>query len=247
MPNLQGEWAVITGAGRGIGRAIAVSLAAEGCKLALIARSKDQLEQTAAECRQNGCPKTLVLATDLSKPSEVDRVCDTVLAECGRVEILVNNAGFVCEGNPLSGNPDEWETMLQVCLHAPMRITRRLTPAMAEGMSGYVINIGSVAAIEPMSAGAGAYAAAKHGLRGWSLSSYLTLRHKNIKCVLINPGFVNTDLVTSREAIKDKVLPDRMIQPSDIADAVKFVLHSTKGCVPEEINLRLALSAYKDA
>uniref|UniRef100_A0A061SD48 3-oxoacyl-[acyl-carrier-protein] reductase n=1 Tax=Tetraselmis sp. GSL018 TaxID=582737 RepID=A0A061SD48_9CHLO len=228
MPNLQGEWAVITGAGRGIGRAIAVSLAAEGCKLALIARSKDQLEQTAAECRQNGCPKTLVLATDLSKPSEVDRVCDTVLAECGRVEILVNNAGFVCEGNPLSGNPDEWETMLQVCLHAPMRITRRLTPAMAEGMSGYVINIGSVAAIEPMSAGAGAYAAAKHGLRGWSLSSYLTL-------------------VTSREAIKDKVLPDRMIQPSDIADAVKFVLHSTKGCVPEEINLRLALSAYKDA
>mmetsp|Transcript_6265 Transcript_6265/g.15039 ORF Transcript_6265/g.15039 Transcript_6265/m.15039 type:complete len:215 (+) Transcript_6265:370-1014(+) len=156
-------------------------------------------------------------------------------------------AGFVCEGNPLSGNPDEWETMLQVCLHAPMRITRRLTPAMAEGMSGYVINIGSVAAIEPMSAGAGAYAAAKHGLRGWSLSSYLTLRHKNIKCVLINPGFVNTDLVTSREAIKDKVLPDRMIQPSDIADAVKFVLHSTKGCVPEEINLRLALSAYKDA
>ena len=113
---------------------------------------------------------------------------------------------------------------------------------MAERQSGIVINMGSVAAVEPMSGTSAAYAASKHALRGWSISAYLTLRHQGIKCCLINPAFVNTPMVGLPD---DKIHRERMIQPEDIANYVRFILHSSPGCVPEEVTLRLALTAWK--
>uniref|UniRef100_A0A7S1SJW2 3-oxoacyl-[acyl-carrier-protein] reductase n=1 Tax=Tetraselmis chuii TaxID=63592 RepID=A0A7S1SJW2_9CHLO len=213
--------------------------------MALTSRSVEELDEVARECERAGSPATYVAPCDLSDGAAVERLAQDLVSTFGGVEVLVNNAGILVNGNPLEGDPDEWEHMMDVIVNAPMRLTRRLAPKMAERMSGFVINIGSIAGTEAMSGAAAAYAAAKAGLRGWSRSAYLTLRHKNVKCVLINPGFVNTDMVTSRPALVGQLIPERMIQPSDIADAVSFVLNSSPGCVPEEMNLRLGLSAFK--
>eukprot|EP00192_Tetraselmis_astigmatica_P019167 CAMPEP_0117677296 /NCGR_PEP_ID=MMETSP0804-20121206/16670_1 /TAXON_ID=1074897 /ORGANISM="Tetraselmis astigmatica, Strain CCMP880" /LENGTH=230 /DNA_ID=CAMNT_0005486571 /DNA_START=46 /DNA_END=735 /DNA_ORIENTATION=+ len=228
-----GQWALVTGGGRGVGKAIALALAKKGFSVALTSRSQEQLDKVAGACKEAGAPEVLVLPCDLCSAAAVDEMADQFLAKAGSgVEVLVNNAGSLASGSPLEGEPDEWDRMMALNLSTPMRLTRRLTPTMAANMKGYVINIGSIAAIEPMSGTSAAYAAAKHGLRGWSISSYLTLRHKNIKCMLINPAFVNTELVAN----VPNTIPERMIQPSDIAAAVDFVLSSSGGCVPEEIN-----------
>jgi len=137
---------------------------------------------------------------------------------------------------------DSYLRMMSLNVNAPMRLCSVLCPKMAERMSGMVINIGSVAGVEPMSGTSAAYAASKHAMRGWSLSSYLTLRHVGVKCCLISPAFVNTPLIDGR--VSDSVMRERMIQPKDIADYVLFVLRSSPGCTPDEITMRLALSPF---
>eukprot|EP00123_Amoebidium_parasiticum_P012143 comp21151_c0_seq1/m.28630 comp21151_c0_seq1/g.28630 ORF comp21151_c0_seq1/g.28630 comp21151_c0_seq1/m.28630 type:complete len:242 (-) comp21151_c0_seq1:510-1235(-) len=234
-----GKWALVTGAGRGVGKAIALALAKEGASLALCARTKSQLEAVAAECKAAGAPAVETYEVDLSHSTQVETLAQTLLSQHGGVDILVNNAGIGAMGTGTDGNPDEWETMMAINLNAPMRLTRRLAPAMAERGGGTIINMGSVAAIEPMTSSC-AYAASKHGLRGWSLSCYQNLRLKNIKVVLINPAFVNTDMVSGNP----NTIPERMLQPSDVAEAAMLALKTTSACVPQEITLRLTLSAY---
>eukprot|EP00658_Telonema_sp_P-2_P039977 TRINITY_DN28599_c0_g1_i1.p1 TRINITY_DN28599_c0_g1~~TRINITY_DN28599_c0_g1_i1.p1 ORF type:complete len:153 (-),score=40.08 TRINITY_DN28599_c0_g1_i1:187-645(-) len=151
---------------------------------------------------------------------------------------------MMARGSPLEGDsPEDWERMMALNVNAPMRLCRALCPKMAERMGGAVMNIGSVAGVEPMSGTSAAYAAAKHALRGWSISSYLTLRHKNIKCCLISPAFVNTPLIDG-VIDEETTKRERMIQPADIAQYVLFVLNSSPGFVPDEITIRLALSPF---
>ena len=235
-------WALVTGASSGMGPVIALALAKEGCCVALAARSKEKMELVAAQCKAAGAPEVEVLPCDLSDSAAVTSLAEGLISRHDGVEILINSAGNMINGNPLDGDPDKWEQMMALNVNAPMRLTRLLSPKMAERMSGCIINIGSIAAIEAMSGDGGAYAAAKHALRGWSLSSYLTLRHKNVKCVLINPAFVNTPLVSLPE---EKIDREKMLQPEDIAMACMFVLKSSPACVPEEMNLRLTVTPFK--
>jgi short-subunit dehydrogenase len=237
---LSGKVALITGGGRGIGQAIATALAKEGAGLALVARKKDQLDETAAVSKEHGAAFADVYPTDLTNGANIDSLAKQLLEKHGAVDILVNNAGMMTKGStPLDGNPDDWETMIQLNLAAPMRITRLLAPAMVEKGGGTIINLGSVAAVEPMTQSC-AYAATKHGLRGWSLSCYQALRHKNIKVVLINPAMVNTPMIEGSTLKRE-----RMLQPSDIAEAAMLAFKSSPACVPEEITLRLTLSPYE--
>jgi short-subunit dehydrogenase len=239
MTNDPKSWAVVTGAGRGIGRAIAVALAERGYGLALAARTREQLEGCATACREAGAADTAIFTADLTVGSEVDGLADAVLAHCGRVEILVNNAGMAVTGNADEGDPDEWDRLMALNVSAPMRLTRRLAPAMIERESGTIINLGSVAALEGMQ-GAGAYATSKFALRGWSLSCYQRLRGYGIKVVLLNPAFVDTELVSGFGG----AIRERMLQPGDIAQAAMLAVTTSPACCPEEINLRLTKSAY---
>jgi short-subunit dehydrogenase len=232
-------WAVITGAGRGIGRALALALADHGYALALVARSVEQLENVAKECVSAGAPAARVFACDLTRASELDALCGQLLDECGHVEVLVNNAGMAAGGNADDGDPDDWARMMDLNLLAPMRLTRRLAPAMIERERGVIVNLGSVAALEGMQ-GAGAYAASKFGLRGWSLSCYRRLRGYGIKVVLVNPGFVDTELVGGFEGAKR----ERMLTPEDVAKATMLAVTTSPACCPEEITLRLTRPAY---
>jgi short-subunit dehydrogenase len=236
---LEGHTALITGASRGIGRAIALAFAERGCRLALSARSEQALSAVAAECQERGAPGISLHAADLSRPNDIDRLAQEV-QKAGDVDILVNNAGIGSPGNATSGDPDDWERMLAINLHAPMRLTRHLAPAMALRERGAIINIGSVAAVEGMTNN-GAYAAAKHGLRGWSLSCYQHLRRSGIKVTIINPGLVATDMTRTSAGARE----DRMIRPDDVAGAALLAVTTSPMCCPEEITLRLTRHAYE--
>ncbi len=237
---VENAWALVTGAGRGIGRAIAVALSGQGYSLALVARSNEQLLETATACTNAGAPKTAVFATDLTVSAKVEALVERLHGECGPIDVLVNNAGMMVEGNADDGEPDQWERMLALNALTPMRLTRRLAPGMIEREHGTIINLGSVAAFEGMK-GAGAYAASKFALRGWSLSCYQRLRLYGIKVMLINPAFVNTDLVSHIPG----VVQQHMLQPEDIAQAALFAITSSPACCPEELTLRLTRSAME--
>ncbi|EDQ89560.1 uncharacterized protein MONBRDRAFT_8107 [Monosiga brevicollis MX1] len=165
-----------------------------------MARTESQLQSVAEECRAKGAAKTAVIPCDMSDGQAVQSTVEKFTGEHGFPKVLVNCAGMMAKGHAKEGDPDEWDKMMAINVSAPMRLTRYLSPEMAKSGGGCIINIGSVAAVEPMQS-SGAYAASKHALRGWSLSCYQALRHDNIKVVLINPAFVNTELVASVQGV----------------------------------------------
>ncbi|KAJ9446615.1 hypothetical protein DIPPA_70171 [Diplonema papillatum] len=234
---LAGKTALITGASKGIGKAIAQLYAKEGAKVIITARSADALK----EFKEKHPGVEVVCETcDLTDMKAVSALADKIVKEHGGVDILVNNAGVMSMGNAESGDVDEWETMLLVNVHAPMRLTRLLTGKMIAQKSGTIINLGSIAGIEPMSGGAAAYAASKHAISGWTRSIYTSMRLHNVKVMQICPAFVNTDMVNAFN-----MNTERMIQPDDIAEVCMLPFKLSAGCVPCEVTLRLALPANK--
>lgn len=237
---LRNKRVVITGAGRGIGEAIAKAYAIEGAKLILCARSKDQIQRVAVECEQLGADGfSDTPDIDLSTSEGVDQLAQLVNA-AGGCDVLVNNAGCEVPGNATEGDVNDVDRMMYLNVNGPMRLTRLLAPYMVEKQSGVILNIGSIAAIEPMSGTWAAYAASKHALRGWSTSIYNSLRESNVKVMLINPAFVNTPMVCDRPG----VIPENMIQPKDVAEVALLPLRLSATCVPTEITLRLAQRGY---
>lgn len=234
MQDLRNRLAVVTGASRGLGRAIAVTLAAQGVKIVLVARTRTDLQETAAACLEAGANDAFVHEVDLADQEAVDAFCSDLLDDHGAVDVLVNNAGISVEGHALAGDPSAWERLMLLNVLAPMRLTRRLAPGMVEREVGTIVNIGSVAAIEGMTE-AGAYAASKHALRGWSLSCYLKLRNAGIKVVLINPAYIDTPMTQGVGGVDRS----RMLQPDDVAEAVMLAVRTSPACCPQEITLRL--------
>lgn len=123
-------WALVTGASSGMGPVIAVALAKEGCNIALAARSKEKMDSVAADCKAAGAPEVEVLPCDLSDPSAVTSLAEGLISRHDGVEILINNAGNMVNGNPLDGDPDKWEQMMQLNVNAPMR-SPKATPTPA--------------------------------------------------------------------------------------------------------------------
>jgi len=234
----QSRWALVTGAGRGIGRAVALALAARNFSVALAARSRAELDAVAGECRAAGAPAAIAHVVDLSSPAAIDELAARLLAAHGGVDVLVNNAGVFVFGTALDGDPEAWGNLMAVNVLAPMRLVRRLAPAMVERGRGTIVSMGSVAAIESMRL-TGAYAASKHALRGFTLSTYEQLREHGIKVVLVNPAFVDTPMVEAWPGMR----ADRMLRPEDVAAAVSLALDTSAACCPVEITLRLTRRA----
>lgn len=237
---IKGWQALVTGGGRGIGRAIALGLAAAGAKVVVISRTESELKETVAKCLAAG-GKAHYHVADLTNPEVTETAIGQLLTEYQHFDILVNNAGMGVAGSAEEGDPNEWEKMMQLNLSAPMRLTRKIAPGMIQREKGIIINIGSVAAIEGMKRG-GAYAATKHGLRGWSLSCYERLRPYGIKVVCIHPGYVATKMVKGMKGVD----VERMICPEDVAQACMLAVHTSPMCCPVEITLRPTRPAYAE-
>lgn len=212
---LKDQTALITGAGRGIGRAVALAFAGQGCSVVLVARTRDELEEVAAEVSAlNG--RTLVLPCDVADPGAVQEAAEKALNAFGRVDILVNNAGYACFKPVWELSLEDWRRSLDVNLTSAFLFCRALLPHMMERRSGRIINMSSVTGLKALPE-QGAYCAAKHALNGWTKSLALELRPYNIAVHAVCPGGVDTRF--SREAMphRDK---SGWMQPEDIAHTV---------------------------
>jgi 3-oxoacyl-[acyl-carrier protein] reductase len=229
---LSGQVAVVTGASRGIGAAIARSLAELGARLVLCARTRQDLNATAAAISSAG-GRAEVAECDVSDLRSVEALGKRVERTLERVDILVNNAGVGGFGGPLHQlAPENWEKILNTNLRGVYAMIRAFAPLMIRGKGGHIINISSLAGKNALPNGA-AYAASKWGLNGLSYSVAEELRGHNIRVAVICPGSTNTDL--SPHMGKDT---SKMLQPADVAHAVAMLVTQASQSFVSEILMR---------
>lgn len=235
--DVRGSAALVTGASRGIGRAVAVGLAAAGCDVALVARAESSLEQTADACRGLGV-RVVGIAADLGEPDAASAVVAQAVEAHGRLDVLVNNAGLMTMGSVADVEPEKWRALMDVNVLAPMRLSKAALPHLVKRSRSAIVNIGSIAGRSTYAGGAG-YCASKHALMGFSGSLFDDVREQGVKVCVICPGFVKTDMVAGHGLDGDK-----MIQPEDVAATVLFVVRHADTVCPTEIVLRPQRTPY---
>jgi NAD(P)-dependent dehydrogenase (short-subunit alcohol dehydrogenase family) len=232
MTSLVGQVAVVTGAGRGIGAAIASKIAGMGATVVLAGRTREPLESTSDAIVKAGGQVEPVVC-DVMHLSSVEALAAHVDKTLGRLDILVNNAGIGGFGGPLHQLPPEsWDQVLNTNLRGVYFCIRAFAPLMIRARTGHIINISSLAGKNALPNGA-AYAASKWGLNGLSYSVAEELRAYNIRVSVVCPGSVDTEL--SPHAGKDKA---KMLQPEDVAHAVAMLVTQAPQSFVSEILLR---------
>ncbi len=232
---LAGQIGVVTGAGRGIGAAIARKLAKLGATSVLSARSRAALESTAAAIAQEG-GKSEVVKCDVTDLSSVDSLAKHVHSRFGRVDILVNNAGIGGTGGPLHQlAPEIWDQVLNTNLRGVYYCIRSFAPLMIRAGGGHIVNISSIAGKNALPNGA-AYSASKWGLNGLSYSVAEELRAHKIRVAVVCPGSVHTEF--GPHSGKN---PERMLQPDDVAHVVAMLVTQAPQSFASEVILRPTL------
>jgi len=214
----QNNVAIVTGASRGIGLAIATELAGMGYSLGLVARSDSDIEIASLEIQKKH-PKIKIIndAFDVTDGISIDKFVQRVISELGDVKVLVNNAGEYLQGT--SSTPtEELEQLMDVNFIAATRFVKAVLPSMKNFESGYIFNIASLCGVETF-ADVGSYCASKFALVGYSTSLTQELSSLGIKVTVICPSWVNT-----QQAIGAPIKPDEMIQPEDLAVTIKYLL-----------------------
>lgn len=239
MKPLAGKIAIVTGAGRGIGRATALLLGQSGARVVLASRSEFELSAVSEEItKQNG--EALAVSTDLTRDDEMERLVNRALEHWGSVDYLINNAGWGRTAPVIKAKVEDWDRTLQVNLRAPMILSRLVLPTLIEKGEGAIINIGSISARADQ-ANTAAYSASKSGLISFTESLYEEVREYGIKVAVILPGFVDTALIPPARRLDRS----KMIRPEDIAQTVFFVLTCSPNCCPVEIAVRPQRTPYK--
>jgi 3-oxoacyl-[acyl-carrier protein] reductase len=229
---LRGQVAVITGAGRGIGAAIARKLALMGASTVLLGRTRQQLETSANAITRSG-GKAQVIECDVMDRTSVESAAAEVDRSFGRVDTLVNNAGIGGFGGPLHSLPwEQWDKILNTNLRGVYYMIRSFSPMMIRADSGHIVNISSLAGKNALPNGA-AYAASKWGLNGLSYSVAEELRSHKIRVSVVCPGSTNTEL--SPHEGKNSA---RMLQPDDVAHAVAMLVTQAPQSFISEVLLR---------
>ena len=230
-----GKVALVTGAGRGIGRATAIALAKSGCEVFLTGRSLDRLASAQSEI-QALAGKAHVIQADLTRDDDLH----SLVQACGPVDFLINNAGWGKRASVVRSRVDDWDQTFRLNLRAPMILAKELLPAMIKKGEGAVINIGSVSGKSGEANGA-AYSASKFGLLGFTQSLFEEVREHGIKVAVILPGFVDTPMIPPVKHL-DR---GKMIQAEDVAATVLFVLQAGPTVCPVEITVRPQKTPYR--
>jgi len=229
---LSGQVAIVTGAGRGIGHAVAMALAHEGAAVVLAARTRQELAAAAAAIRESG-GTALAIPTDVTQDGAVEAMVEQAYGELGRIDTLVTAAGTASFGPVIGTKPTDWDAMLTVNLRAVMVCCRAVLPAMVRQRRGTIINIASVAAQRSI-AGAAAYTATKAGVIGFSRVLAEELRGDGVRVGVLVPGAVDTPLWDAIPQGPDRT---RMLRPQDVARAAVLMASLPPGASLEELTL----------
>jgi 3-oxoacyl-[acyl-carrier protein] reductase len=216
MESIKGKNAIITGAGRGIGRAVAIALAQEGVNVGLIARTLSDLESLAAELKQY----EVNVSFSTADVADIDAVNASVLqvkSELGAIDILINNAGIASFGKFLELDPARWEEIVKVNLFGAYYTTRAVLPDMIERQTGDIINVSSTAG-KNGAAVTSAYSASKFALIGMSESLMQEVRKHNIRVTTLLPSTVASDMAKDLKLTDGN--PERVMQPEDLAELI---------------------------
>lgn len=226
--------ALVTGANKGIGRAIALRFAEAGYRLAITGRDTAALDDTLEAIAATGSPEPLAVEADLRDLNAIQMLAGRVQERLGPVEVLVNNAGLGYMKPFLELSVEEFQEMVDVNLRAVFALTREIVPAMVERGHGAVVNIASLAGKNGFVGGSG-YAATKFALRGFAASLMLELRDKGIRVITVFPGSVDTRLIGRNPNAPAR---DSMLQPEDVAHAVFGAVSVDARAMMSEIDIR---------
>jgi 3-oxoacyl-[acyl-carrier protein] reductase len=235
----ENQTVIVTGAGRGIGHAIAVRLACEGARVACVSRSEENARRTANELNGARADSAKAYAVDVADHAAVQKVGAKILEDFGKIDVLVNNAGMIRDGLAMRMSIEDWDTVINTNLRGAFNFTQAIVRAMIKQRSGRIINISSVIGLIG-GAGQTNYAASKAGLIGLTKSLARELASRHITVNAIAPGFVTTDMTAGlsdeiKKAIHGKIPLGKTGTPEDIASAVAFLASSDSSYITGQV------------
>ena len=231
---LKGKGAIVTGAGSGIGEAVAQCYAEEGAEVVTVGRTLEKLERAQASAGEAGS-RLHPYALDVSDSAAVDALATWAVERLPQIDILVNNAGTNVPNRALAKlSREDFDTVIQVNLNAPFYLMQAVLPGMRERGDGVLITISSTAGVRATVVSGPSYSASKHGVRGLSLAAHLEEGDHGIRCCVICPGEVNTPILDRRPVVPSAKQRALMLQPEDVAQAALLVatLHP-RATIPE--------------
>src|SRR5437667_2109207 len=235
----ENQTAIVTGAGRGIGHAIAMRLASEGARVACVSRSEENARRTANELNGARADSAKAYAVDVADHAAVQRVGAQILGNFGKIDVLVNNAGMIHDGLVMRMSIEDWDAVINTNLRGAFSFTQAILRSMIKQRSGRIINISSVIGLIG-GAGQTNYAASKAGLIGLTKSLARELASRNITVNAIAPGFITTDMTAGlsdeiKKTIQSQIPLGKTGAPEDVASAVAFLASAEASYITGQI------------
>ena len=229
MTTLEGAVIVITGAGRGIGRAIALELGQEGARIVVnYAHSKESAEELVQWLREHGSQESVAIQSDVSDPTQAASLINEAVQRFDRIDVLVNNAGINIDRTLKNLSVEDWNTVLQMDLHSYFYTVKAAVPFFTKQKSGKIINISSFVG-QAGNIGQANYSAAKAGIIGFTKTAALELARSNVTVNAICPGFIETEMYRNvpdkvKENILQRIPLGRVGTPREVARAVRYLI-----------------------
>lgn len=239
MGQLDGRKAFITGASRGIGRAIAEAFAREGSALGLCATTAERVEETGEKCKELGAPDVRLYGLDVKDSEACNAVVKEATGDLGGIDIVVNNAGVTRDNILMRLSDEDYDAVVDTNLKGAFNVTRAAARPLMKSKTGRLVNIASVVGIGG-NAGQANYAASKGGLIAFTKSVAKELSGRGVTANVIAPGFIETDMTSGledsvRQKIMDTILLSRFGQTDDIANAAVFLAGDTGAYITAQV------------